>query len=100
MAKAELRLWLKLLLRLGPRLGFGFGLNFFLWIAEEVTSTSFCPKSSISNVKMSKSKLSTSKMSNHLLMLSRRGLVVKSQPATEETGSMGREFESRQGIGW
>jgi hypothetical protein len=30
----------------------------------------------------------------------RRGLVVSSPPATEETGAMGREIESRQGIGW
>jgi hypothetical protein len=30
----------------------------------------------------------------------RRGLVVLYPPATEETGAMGREIESRQGIGW
>jgi hypothetical protein len=30
----------------------------------------------------------------------RRGLVVSTPPATEETGTMGREIESRQGIGW
>jgi hypothetical protein len=30
----------------------------------------------------------------------RSGLVVLSPPATEETGAMGREIESRQGIGW
>jgi hypothetical protein len=30
----------------------------------------------------------------------RRGLVVSSPSATEETGAMGREIESRQGIGW
>jgi hypothetical protein len=29
----------------------------------------------------------------------RRGLVVSSPPATEETGAMGREIESRQGKG-
>jgi hypothetical protein len=29
----------------------------------------------------------------------RRGLVVSSPPATEETGAMGRGVESRQGIG-
>jgi hypothetical protein len=28
----------------------------------------------------------------------RRGLVVSSPPATEETGDMGREVDSRQGI--
>jgi hypothetical protein len=27
-------------------------------------------------------------------------LVVSSPPAAEETGAMGREIESRQGIGW
>jgi hypothetical protein len=30
----------------------------------------------------------------------RRGLVVSSPFATQETGAMGREIESRQGIGW
>jgi hypothetical protein len=30
----------------------------------------------------------------------RPGLVVSSLPATEETRAMGREIESRQGIGW
>jgi hypothetical protein len=30
----------------------------------------------------------------------RRGLVVLSPPATYESGAMGREIESRQGIGW
>jgi hypothetical protein len=30
----------------------------------------------------------------------RRGHVVSSPPATEETGAMGREIESRQGAGW
>jgi hypothetical protein len=30
----------------------------------------------------------------------RRGLVVSSPQATEETGAMGRAIESRQGIGW
>jgi hypothetical protein len=30
----------------------------------------------------------------------RRGLVVSSPPPSEETGAMGREIESRQGIGW
>jgi hypothetical protein len=30
----------------------------------------------------------------------RRGLVVSSPPAIEEIGAMGREFESRQGMGW
>jgi hypothetical protein len=30
----------------------------------------------------------------------RRGLVLSSPPATVETGAMGREIESRQGIGW
>jgi hypothetical protein len=30
----------------------------------------------------------------------RRGLVVSSPPTTEETGAMGREIESRQGMGW
>jgi hypothetical protein len=29
-----------------------------------------------------------------------RGLVVSSPAATEETGAMGREVESLQGIGW
>jgi hypothetical protein len=29
-----------------------------------------------------------------------RGLVVASPPATEETGTMSREIESRQGICW
>jgi hypothetical protein len=28
------------------------------------------------------------------------GLVTSTPPATEETGAMGREIESRQGIGW
>jgi hypothetical protein len=28
-----------------------------------------------------------------------RGLVISSPPTTEETGAMGREIESRQGIG-
>jgi hypothetical protein len=28
------------------------------------------------------------------------GLVVLSPPATEETGAMGHEIESRHGIGW
>jgi hypothetical protein len=32
--------------------------------------------------------------------LCRRGLVVSSPPATEVTRAMGREIESRQGIGW
>jgi hypothetical protein len=30
----------------------------------------------------------------------RRGLVVSSLLVAEETGAMGREIESRQGIGW
>jgi hypothetical protein len=30
----------------------------------------------------------------------RRDLVVSSPPTTEETGAMGREVESRKGIGW
>jgi hypothetical protein len=30
----------------------------------------------------------------------RRDLVVSSPPATEESGAMGLEIESRQGIGW
>jgi hypothetical protein len=30
----------------------------------------------------------------------RRGLVISSLPATVETGAMGREIESRQGIWW
>jgi hypothetical protein len=29
-----------------------------------------------------------------------RGLVVSCPPATEETGAMGREIESRQSMGW
>jgi hypothetical protein len=29
-----------------------------------------------------------------------RGLVVSSPHASEEIGAMGREIESRQGIGW
>jgi hypothetical protein len=33
-------------------------------------------------------------------MSRRRGLVVLSPPATEETGAMSRVIESRQGIGW
>jgi hypothetical protein len=28
------------------------------------------------------------------------GLVVSSPPTTEETGAMGRDIESRQGVGW
>jgi hypothetical protein len=39
-------------------------------------------------------------MKLYLKMLWRRGLVVTSPPATEEIGAMGREIESRQGIGW
>jgi hypothetical protein len=30
----------------------------------------------------------------------RRGLAGSTPPVTEETGAMGREIESRQGIGW
>jgi hypothetical protein len=30
----------------------------------------------------------------------RNGLVVLSPPAIEETGAMGREIKSREGIGW
>jgi hypothetical protein len=30
----------------------------------------------------------------------RRGLVISSPPATEETGAVGREIESLHGIGW
>jgi hypothetical protein len=37
---------------------------------------------------------------NNFTMTMRRGLVESSPPATEETGAMGYEIESLQGIGW
>jgi hypothetical protein len=70
-----------------------------LWV---VGHYDFLPKSETSNDKMSKFRLYVPRLENvHFLSMTwRLGLVVSSPPATEETGAMGREIESRQGIGW
>jgi hypothetical protein len=44
--------------------------------------------------------LATQIIKNFLDLPWRRGLVVSSPPNTEETGALGREIESCQGIGW